>query len=173
MNNIKIEEMLDRTIKFRGLRKDGNGWVYGFYGILGDDTDLEKHVIMVSTLDSNIQIDRFYFTDIEVIPETVGQFTGKKCKITGDRIFTGDIVKDYQGGIYHVVYDTHYAAFMIRSSLIYSGAQRMEGNYEKAGNIFDDTFTEPEPKGIEPPSKTPSSDSFTRRNQKESLRGIK
>lgn len=159
--------MTNLEIKFRGLRPDGSGWAYGYVCVTGGIT-----CIMVDEF-RHYQDADFENSFVDVVPETVGQFTGKKCKITGDRIFTGDIVKDYQGGIYHVVYDTHYAAFMLRSSLIYSGAQRMEGNYEKVGNIFDDTFTEPEPKGIEPPSKTPSSDSFTRRNQKESLRGIK
>lgn len=140
---------------FRGKRATDGQLVEGFY--------IERHNIKEILTPSGT---------VPVIPETVGQYTGKKCTATGDRIFTHDIVKDYRGDTFHVVYDAHYAAFMLRSSLTYAGSKRMEGSYEKVGNIFDDPFIEPEPQGREQPPKTRSSESFTRRNQKEAMKGL-
>lgn len=70
-----------REIKFRGLRKDGNGWVYGYYWF---DNQNKKHKITSDLSDDN-------FRCYEVIPSSVGQFTGLKNK-RGRVIYEGDIV---------------------------------------------------------------------------------
>lgn len=103
-----------RTIKFRGKRVDNGEWIYGYYGIKGFETDLEKHYIMVSTLASENTNPFFYFTDIEVIPETVGQFTGLTDK-NGKEIYEGDICRDTDGRQLEVGWYNKFASFVLKS----------------------------------------------------------
>jgi len=63
-----------RQIKFRGLRTDGKGWVYGYI-------DYNEH--------NNIAVIHSNADTTQVIPESVEQFTGKYTK-SGKEIFEGD-----------------------------------------------------------------------------------
>jgi hypothetical protein len=63
-----------RTIKFRGLRVDGKGWVCGHYY----DDEIQSFIISA-------------INTYEVIPESVGQFTGL-IDIQGKEIYEGDYV---------------------------------------------------------------------------------
>ena len=72
-----------REILFRGKRKDNKEWVEGFYF-----ENFETCYIMSTKYQENL-MTKFIF---EVIPETVGQYTGKEDK-NGVKIFKDDIVK--------------------------------------------------------------------------------
>lgn len=89
-----------KQILFRGKRIDNNEWVHGFY--FESLADGMKHCyIKYETWDEG-------FVTYEVIPETVGQFTGR-CDENYNKIFEGDILEvSYDDG---TAYTTEVCAY--------------------------------------------------------------
>ena len=93
--------MAMREILFRGKRIDNGEWVKGYYSYETDERSFELHLIS----DNKSVVT-------EVVPETVGQYTGMKDK-NGKKIFEGDIVR--------VLLDRHIDGVMDIGRVFYSG----------------------------------------------------
>lgn len=121
---------MQREILFKAKRKDNNEWVYGWIhrGLVGNTWYL---------------IEEYDSKSIEVIPETICQYTGLADK-NGVKIFENDIVYivyDAEENTYQVVYDMYELDFKATN-----GEENYESNFqyfgcadeiEVIGNIFD------------------------------------
>ena len=114
--------MAIREIIFRGKRIDNDKWTEGYFfkswnkvfllwGMTGDCPNME-----------------------EVVPETIGQFTGL-CDKNGKKIFEGDIVESPNGTQGFVEWQNAECAFLVN---IGDDWQTMDDcPYEVVGNIYD------------------------------------
>ena len=74
-----------REFIFRGKRKDfDNEWLYGFYTLYNNNRGMKPTIITGTEENCCILL--------EVIDETIGQFTGS-YDVNGNKIFEHDIVK--------------------------------------------------------------------------------
>jgi hypothetical protein len=90
---------------FRGLRSDGKGWVYG--DLMGGSLIFPQ--TNKSITDQGVDINDFL--GVEVLPSTVGMWTGltDKNKV---KVFGGDRVIDNMGRIFIVIYHKKYLSFI-------------------------------------------------------------
>lgn len=118
-----------REILFRGKRIDNGEWVYGYLYCF---YNFKRTVFQILRDRTNCIPDA-----VEVIPETVGQYTGKTVK--NGKVFDGDIGKSIDG-IFLVCWDEEKSAFVMRFfdypyATLY--LEEMWDDAEIIGNIHD------------------------------------
>lgn len=120
---------------FRGKRIDNDEWVEGYliqsteiYGKPDPHTFIVNHEHPQSCFGSDIYI--------EVIPETVGYFIGRRDK-NGKRMFEGDIIKSVIGNVIVIFKNCGFMGEVIGKQFYYDLYDDNLNSVEVIGNIYD------------------------------------
>lgn len=138
---------MNREIKFRGKRKDNGEWIYGSLFNCPNSTcpNLSYYIIPDNCAQCNLCDDSMQgFKSkgvLEVVPESIGQFTGLKDK-NGKEIYESDIIKytvnSFKGEA-EVIFDTGCFCLKYKQMLDIDYpclALADEGSFEIIGNVW-------------------------------------
>jgi uncharacterized phage protein (TIGR01671 family) len=130
-----------REILFRGKRVDNGEWVEGFF-VLAEDVCKPDNAITPLIFETDLIHFGYgeFNSAIEVIPETVGQYTGVTDR-NGRKIFEGDVVDVYDafGKLdkerLTVEWDELFSCWRIGKSSLYGSVH--VASHKIIGNIHD------------------------------------
>ena len=124
--------IMNREILFKAKRKDNGEWVEGNL-ITNERNENQKYIGYIFDERNGVIED---FDLVEVIPETLCQYTG----LTDKNIWENDIVRNEKGDIGVVQWFEEHAAFMIWNKTKNCVCYLAENDFSKIeviGNIFD------------------------------------
>ena len=123
-----------REIEFRGLRKDGKGWAYGVPFHIHEE---DKCFIIDNCMSGTLEQDSTEFTGFEVIPSTVGQYTGVD-DFNGEKLYEDDRVAWVDSdGVYREDVIVWSNGGLVLCNSDYTVGSYIGKKLKKVGNIYE------------------------------------